>query len=67
MPKRPPNAYLQWCNAERDRVKEQHPELSRTEISKFLSERWKTVTQEEKQVSLDTRVSYVLWLRVVVL
>ncbi|OHT11642.1 hypothetical protein TRFO_03844 [Tritrichomonas foetus] len=39
--KRPPNAYVMFCNENRSRVRDENPELSVIEISKILSKMWK--------------------------
>ena len=48
MPKRPQNAYLLFCNLEREKVKLQHPEMTKTEVNKLLGERWKAMPKENK-------------------
>merc|ERR1719192_1663142 len=52
-PKRPPNAYMLFANANRARVREENPDLKITEVAKKLGDSWKTIPQEEKQTFLD--------------
>ncbi|GMM27700.1 Nhp10 protein [Martiniozyma asiatica (nom. inval.)] len=51
-PKRPTNAYLFFCDSERDRVKnewlENHPG-EHVEMSKALTEAWKSLSDEDKK------------------
>lgn len=47
-PKRAMTAYLFFCKAHRDEVKEAYPELKMIEIQKKLGERWKRATDQEK-------------------
>ena len=47
-PKRKPNAYVIFSSHHRAGIKEDHPGLKMTEITKKLSEMWGALTQEEK-------------------
>lgn len=48
-PKPPLSAYFLFGNAERDRVRKEHPEMTMPEIAKQLGKEWATLSQEEKQ------------------
>ena len=49
-PKRPQSAYFLWLNENRDRIREENPGISITEVSKIAGELWKEV--EDRTVSL---------------
>jgi hypothetical protein len=53
-PKRPPSAYLIFQNAMREEMKAAHPEFSYKEILNEISERWKKISPEEKQVGVSS-------------
>ena len=44
----PGSAFLLFANAKRGEVKEQHPELEGTGITKLLGQEWKKLSHEEK-------------------
>lgn len=48
-PKRPLSSYLQFCNAERNSVVEQFPDLPATAVTKKLAELWKASSPETKE------------------
>jgi len=52
-PKAPLSAYFLFGNAERDRVREEHPEMSMPEIAKQLGKEWANLSMEEKQPYMD--------------
>jgi len=52
-PKPPLSAYFLFGNAERDRVRQEHPEMSMPEIAKQLGKEWASLSQDEKQPYLD--------------
>lgn len=41
------------CSTERDSIRSQNPEMRFTEISRTLGERWKSLSEEQKQVYVD--------------
>jgi hypothetical protein len=49
-PKKPPSSFLLFSNEIRQEIKEQNPEMGGKEILGIISEKWKTLTPEEKQV-----------------
>lgn len=49
-PKRPQSAYFLWLNENRDKIREDNPGISITEVSKKAGELWKEV--EDRTVSL---------------
>lgn len=53
LPKRPTNAYLIFCEMEKDKVKSdleaKNPGQSATELSKTLTELWKTLDEEQRK------------------
>lgn len=51
-PKRPLAAYMFYCQATREQIKETNPNASFTQIGKLLGEKWKTLSDEEKQVGV---------------
>lgn len=61
-PKRPANPFFQFCQEQRTIVMERlnselkpgEPEPSKQELTRQLAIKWKTLTSEDKQVSLDT-------------
>ena len=46
--KRPPNAFMLYCEAKRDKVKAENPDAKITEISKILGEKWKGISEERR-------------------
>lgn len=52
-PKRPMSAYLAFANSLRAEVKLLNPDCSNGEISKMLSQRWKTAPEDEKKKYKD--------------
>lgn len=46
--KRPPSAYLLYCNNKREKVKGENPEAPVTEIMKILGVKWKGISAERK-------------------
>jgi hypothetical protein len=49
-PKRPSNAYFLFTQDERERIAREHPAMTRTEITKEMSVRWKELPADEKKV-----------------
>jgi hypothetical protein len=52
-PKRPMSAYMLFANANRDKVKNEKPELKFTEIASELGKRWKEVSEKDKKKYTD--------------
>ena len=50
-PKRPSSAYMQWLNDHRAEFKQENPGISITELSKLAGQKWKSVSDAEKQAS----------------
>ncbi|KFV65028.1 FACT complex subunit SSRP1 [Dryobates pubescens] len=48
-PKRPMSAYMLWLNANRERIKSDHPGISITDLSKKAGELWKAMSKEKKE------------------
>jgi len=48
MPKKPRSSYLYYCEATRDDLKKEHPDLSMTELAKLLGEGWHSLVESEK-------------------
>ncbi|XP_008942733.1 PREDICTED: FACT complex subunit SSRP1, partial [Merops nubicus] len=48
-PKRPMSAYMLWLNANRERIKSEHPGISITDLSKKAGELWKAMSKEKKE------------------
>ena len=46
--KRPPSAYLLYCNNKREKVKNENPGAGATEIIKILAEKWKGISDERR-------------------
>ncbi|XP_044734685.1 FACT complex subunit Ssrp1 [Chrysoperla carnea] len=46
-PKKPQTAFMIWMNANREKIKSEHPGLKVTEIAKKAGELWKTVDKSE--------------------
>ena len=49
-PKKPANVFFIYSQSMRDKVKEEHKEMSKQEINKELGNRWKSMSNDEKQV-----------------
>lgn len=43
-----------FCNTVRDQIKSENPELGRVEITRVLGERWKSLSDAEKQVRMKS-------------
>lgn len=52
-PKAPITGYVRFINSRRSEVKQQHPHLQFSEITKILGLEWSNLLQEEKQKYLD--------------
>ena len=48
-PKRPMSAFLMYSNGRRAQIKKENPEFSNGEISRLLSEMWRSAPDEERQ------------------
>lgn len=48
-PKRPMSAFLAYSRKRRSLVKEQHPELSNTDVSRLLGEMWRNASGDERE------------------
>merc|ERR1719273_1764591 len=48
MPKRPKTAYFCFLDEWRDRIKQEHPDVSLTDRSKLLGVKWKGLSNDEK-------------------
>ncbi|CAG0899999.1 unnamed protein product [Darwinula stevensoni] len=48
-PKRPMSAYFRWLNASRDRIKEENPGISITELTKKAGELWREMSASDKK------------------
>ncbi|KFM13511.1 FACT complex subunit SSRP1, partial [Aptenodytes forsteri] len=48
-PKRPMSAYMLWLNANREKIKSDHPGISITDLSKKAGELWKAMSKEKKE------------------
>ena len=44
------SAYMAWLNDNREKIKEENPGVSVTEVSKIAGQMWKKVEDDEKQV-----------------
>ena len=53
MPKKPQSSYFHFMNSKRGEVKEADPSLKFGELTKKLTDMWKNLTPEEKQVYED--------------
>jgi len=49
-PKRPASSYILFQNEVRKDLKEQHPELSNSDLLGLISEQWKHMSEEQKEV-----------------
>ena len=45
-PKRPQSAYFIWLNENREKIKEEQPGISITELSKVAGEKWREMTDK---------------------
>jgi high mobility group protein B3 len=61
-PKRPLTGYMYFCHEERNKVKEENPQMSGKEITKELANRWKNLTDAQKapyyEKQKDDKVRY---------
>lgn len=44
------SAYMLWLNANREKIKSDHPGISITDLSKKAGELWKAMSKEKKEV-----------------
>jgi HMG (high mobility group) box len=51
-PKGASGAYIFFCQAHRDEVRKQHPDLGTAQIAKKLGELWKDTPEEDKEVKI---------------
>lgn len=52
-PKRPANAFVVYSQMARDRVRQENPEMSKTEIARQLGAEWKALDSSEKRQYYD--------------
>eukprot|EP00743_Colponemidia_sp_Colp-15_P005359 GILK01005761.1.p1 GENE.GILK01005761.1~~GILK01005761.1.p1 ORF type:complete len:147 (-),score=40.76 GILK01005761.1:254-694(-) len=52
-PKKPRNAFVLYCQQNRDKVKEDVPEAAPAELTKVLGQRWHAMEGEDKQKYYD--------------
>jgi len=50
-PKRPASSYILFQNEVRKELKEQHPNLSNSDLLGMISEQWKHMSDEQKEAS----------------
>ena len=50
-PKRPASSYILFQNEVRKELKERHPDLSNADLLSLISEQWKSMSEEQKEVS----------------
>lgn len=46
--KKPPSAYILYCNSRREKVTNENPNASMIEITKILAQKWKDISDERK-------------------
>ena len=56
--KKPLTAYFMFANDHRQRVKEEHPELTFGEIAKHLAHMWKTCAEPVRRVYIDKNMAH---------
>jgi hypothetical protein len=44
------SAFLIYCEEHRDQLKKENPDLSFGEIAKLLGEKWKQLSEDEKEI-----------------
>ena len=47
MPKRPATAFFQFCASRKDKIKQQYPNFSATEITQLISKEWRELPQDK--------------------
>jgi|LakMenEpi03Aug12_release.lakeMendotaPanAssembly.Ray.scaffolds.fasta_scaffold279676_2 hypothetical protein len=47
-PKKEPNNYMNWCNANRAEYKSKNPEAKPTELTKLMGAAWRELSDDEK-------------------
>lgn len=52
-PKRATSAFMQFVRSVKARVRQQHPEMSNSEIMKMLTEQWRSASKEDKLPFLE--------------
>ena len=45
---RPKNAFMLYCDAKREKVRQENPNASITDISKILGEKWRAISDERR-------------------
>jgi HMG (high mobility group) box len=56
-PKRPASSYILFQNDIRTELKKQNPNLSNPQLLSLISDKWKNMTEEEKEVRVRRVVS----------
>ncbi len=49
-PKRAPSAYILYGSSVRDKIRSENPNASITEVAKIIGQRWKGLSENEKEV-----------------
>jgi hypothetical protein len=52
-PRRPPSAFLNYCQRRRSELKKENPDVRNTDISKLLGEEWKKAPANVRQPHID--------------
>uniref|UniRef100_A0A8C0F8H8 HMG box domain-containing protein n=1 Tax=Bubo bubo TaxID=30461 RepID=A0A8C0F8H8_BUBBB len=55
------SAYMLWLNANREKIKSDHPGISITDLSKKAGELWKAMSKEKKEVGAGASASPSWW------
>jgi hypothetical protein len=56
-PKRPMSAFLYYSQHRRRAVRDEHPEMKNTEVSRYLGELWRNASEEEKKPYIDREIA----------
>jgi hypothetical protein len=63
-PKRPRNAFLMYCKSQRDQAREENQNKGFQDVTRILSQKWKDLPNEEKQVRVTyTKLYQILYLQ----
>jgi hypothetical protein len=63
-PKGPGNVFFLYCRLERDKIKDQYPNENLGDVTKLLGQKWKSLSKDEKQASVNCQALFGPTLRI---